>query len=144
MQTKALAKKIAQLALTKKASDVVVMDLRTLTDMTDFFVICSGDADVQVKAIADAIIDGTSSLGVNAWHREGLSQRQWVLLDYVDIVVHIFVKESREFYNLEKIWGDAKTELVVDKPPRKAAPRNKAVAKKAPARKKAPVKSKTV
>jgi len=118
---KTLAKKIAALALTKKASRVVIMDLRKLTDMTDFFVVCSGDSDVQVKAIADAIIDGTENAGIDVWHKEGLSQRQWILLDYVDVVVHVFHKEARKYYALEKLWGDAKFEEIQDKPKVKKA-----------------------
>lgn len=99
------------------------MDLRKLTDMTDFFVICSADSDVQVKAIADAVMEGTEKLGADVWHREGLSQRQWVLLDYVDVVVHIFNKELRRFYSLEKLWGDAKVECVEDKEVKKKTTR---------------------
>jgi ribosome-associated protein len=118
---KTLAKKIAALALTKKASRVVIMDLRKLTDITDFFVVCSGDSDVQVKAIADAIIDGTENAGIDVWHKEGLSQRQWILLDYVDVVVHVFHKEARKYYALEKLWGDAKFEEIQDKPKVKKA-----------------------
>ena len=83
MRSSTLAKKIAQFALLKKAHDVTIMDLRKVSDMADFFIVCSADSDVQVKAIADEIADNTDKLGVDAWHREGLSQRQWVLLDYV-------------------------------------------------------------
>ena len=114
MQPKTLAKKIAAFALGKKAHDVVVMDLRKLTDMTDYFVICSADSDTQVKAITDAVTDGTEKLGMTVWHTEGVSQRQWALLDYVDVVVHIFHKEVRKFYNLEKLWGDSVIEAVQD------------------------------
>jgi ribosome-associated protein len=121
--TKTLAKKIAQLTLTKKASDVVIMDLRKLTDVTDFFVVCSADSDTQVKAIADAVSEGTDKIGVPAWHEEGLMQRQWVLIDYVDVVVHVFHKEIRKHYGLEKLWGDAKIEEVIDDPPKVKAPR---------------------
>jgi ribosome-associated protein len=113
---KTLAKKIAQFALTKKAHAVTIMDLRKLTDMADFFVVCSADSDVQVKAVADAVADGTEQLGVSAWHREGVAQRQWVLLDYVDVVVHIFHKETRRYYGIEKLWGDAKVEVIEDTP----------------------------
>ena len=137
MTTKTLAKKIALLALTKKASDVTLLDLRKVTDMADFFVICTGDSDIQVKAIADAITDGTEQLGVSAWHREGLTKRQWILLDYVDIVVHVFHSEARKFYSLEKIWGDAKTEHIEDTPPEKAAEKPaKRTAKRKPTTKK--------
>ncbi len=100
-----LAKKIASLALTKKASDVIVMDLRKLTSMADFFVVCSADSDIQVKAIADAVEDGLQEDA--PWHREA-SSPNWVLLDYVDVVLHVFHKNTRSFYNLEKLWGDAK------------------------------------
>jgi ribosome-associated protein len=129
---KTLAKKIANLALNKKAHAVTILDLRKLTDMADFFVVCSADSDVQVKAVADEIMEGTELLGINAWHREGLTQRQWVLLDYVDVVVHVFHKEARKFYALEKLWGDAKIEVVEDEPVKKLAPRtSKAKPKKA-------------
>ncbi len=144
MTPKILAKKTALFALTKKAADVTIMDLRKVTDMADFFVICSGDSDTQVKAIADAITDGMDQAGVQAWHREGLTERQWVLLDYVDVVVHVFHREARKFYGLEKLWGDAKSEVVVDEP---VAPKAKA-AKAKPAKVKAvkakPVKAKAV
>ena len=95
------------------------MDLRKLTDMADFFVVCSADSDVQVKAVADAIADGTDKIGISAWHSEGLTHRQWVLLDYVDVVVHVFHKEVRRFYGLEKLWGDAVIEAVEDTPAKK-------------------------
>ena len=129
MTPKTLAKKIAQLALTKKADQVTLLDLRKLTDMTDFFIICSADSDVQVKAIADAVTEGTEKLGVGAWHREGLSQRQWVLLDYVDVVVHIFRKEVRKFYGLEKLWGDAKMETFEDEAMKKTKTRKRKLMK---------------
>ena len=106
------------------------MDLRKITDFTDFFVVCSADSDVQVKAIADAVTDGTGSLGLSPWHREGLSQRQWILLDYVDVVVHVFHKEMRKYYGLEKLWGDAKVEEVEDKFTKRRLPARKVRAKK--------------
>jgi ribosome-associated protein len=142
LRTITLAKKIAQLTLTKKAHDVVLLDLRKVSDMTDFFVVCSADSDIQVKAIADAVMDGTDELGVSAWHSEGLSQRQWVLLDYIDIVVHIFHKEVRRFYSIEKLWGDAKIETITDEAEEKAVKKVvkkpvKKPAKKAAARKRA-------
>jgi ribosome-associated protein len=141
LRTKTLAKKIAQFALSRKAHDVTIMDLRKLTDMTDFFVLCSADSDVQVKAVADAIADGTDKIGIGAWHSEGLTHRQWVLIDYVDVVVHVFHKEVRRFYGLEKLWGDAVIEKVEDEPVNKpAAPVKKpaAPAKKTPAAAKKP------
>ena len=108
MTARTLAKKIADLALAKKADDVLLMDLRKVTTTTDFFVLCSADSATQVKAIADSIVEGTESLGSRVWHTEGLQALLWVVLDYVDVVVHIFHKEERSFYNLERLWGDAK------------------------------------
>ena len=118
---------------------MVFMDLRKVTDMTDFFIVCTADSDVQARAIADAVEDGTNELGVSAWHKEGASQGQWILLDYVDIVVHIFHKDVRGFYGIEKLWNDAKIEAVEDKEEKaavKKAVRKKSV-KKAAVRKKA-------
>lgn len=98
----------------KKAFDIVIMDLRKITDVTDYFVVCSADSDTQVKAIADAVMFGTEKLGARVWKSEGLGERQWILLDYVDVVVHVFHKEIRKFYNLEKLWGDAAIQTIKD------------------------------
>lgn len=116
LRSQTLVNAIAGFALEKKAYNVVIMDLRKLTDMTDYFVICSADSDTQVKAIADAVMDGTEKLGTGVWHSEGMSQCQWVLLDYIDVVVHVFHKEVRKFYNLEKLWGDSVMRAVEDIP----------------------------
>jgi ribosome-associated protein len=116
-----LAKKIALFALSRKASDVVMMDLRKLTAPSDFFVVCSADSDTQVKAIADAVRDGTERIGVMLWHSEGFRALTWVLLDYVDVVVHVFKKEARSFYNLERLWSDAKFVQVYDELARRQA-----------------------
>ena len=105
---------IAQFTLTKKAMDVVILDLRKLTSMTDFFVICSGETDIQVKAITDAVLDGLVEKKIRPWHKEGYEFLRWVLLDYVDVVVHIFIKELREFYRLERLWGDAECETIYE------------------------------
>ncbi|MFH0778052.1 MAG: ribosome silencing factor [Candidatus Eisenbacteria bacterium] len=107
-----LAKEAARLALSKKAEDVVILDLRELSAVTDFFVVCSGSSDVHVRAISDAIEKGLAEKDVKKWHIEGYSHRRWVLLDYVDVVVHIFYHKTREFYMLERLWGDAKIERV--------------------------------
>ena len=121
MTPRNLAKKLSRLAIAKKASDVAILDLRPLTDMTDFFVICSADSDTQVKAIADHIAEEAARAGASAWHREGVTQRQWILLDFVDVVVHVFRKEMRKYYGLEKLWGDAKREEIKDEAPAPAA-----------------------
>lgn len=118
MKAPLLAKTIAGLTLTKKAHDVVIMDLRKLTPVTDFFVVCSADSDVQIRAVVDAVEDGLEAKGVAAWHREGGSPN-WVLLDYVDVVLHVFHKNTRGFYSLERLWGDAEITAVGEAPARK-------------------------
>jgi ribosome-associated protein len=109
-----LAAKLAHLSLTKKATNIKILDLRKLTSITDYFVICTGGSDTHVKAIADAVIDGSKQIGERPWHKEGFVSRNWVLLDYVDVVVHIFLHETRNFYGIEKLWGDAPSEAVQD------------------------------
>ncbi len=105
--------------MTKKAHDVVVMDLRKLSSVADFFVICSGDSDVQVRAIADAVEEGLELRGVSPWHREAGSMN-WFVLDYVDVVLHVFHKNTRSYYSLEKLWGDAAIKRLSDDAARSA------------------------
>lgn len=112
--SKNLADKLARLTLTKKAYDVKILDLRNLTTITDFFVICSADSDTQVKAISDAVIEGSKKMQEKPWHKEGVQGLRWVLLDYVEVVVHIFLKDTRKFYGLENLWGDAKVKELSD------------------------------
>lgn len=102
-----LVESIVEFAHSKKAEHVVSMDLRGLTSACDFFVICEGGSETHVKAIADAIIDGTKKADDRPWHVEGYDGRHWVLIDYVDVVVHVFTHETRDFYQLERLWGDA-------------------------------------
>lgn len=93
----------------KKAIDIVVLDLRSVKNaIADYFVICSGNSDTQIDAIADSVEDEVQK-GVqqNPWHREGKMQKEWILIDYVDVVAHVFKKDRREFYRLEELWGDA-------------------------------------
>jgi ribosome-associated protein len=111
---KTLARRCAELALSKKAKDVVMLDIRKLTDMSDFFVVCHGDNDTQVRAIADAIVDGATSLGVKPYRTEGWQGSQWVIIDFVEVVVHVFYRETREFYKIERLWADAAIERVTD------------------------------
>lgn len=106
-----LARRIVELALSKKGADIRLLDLRGLSSVTDIFVICHGESDVQVRAIAGAVLDGLKADGHRVWHKEGMEFCRWVLLDYVDVVVHVFLKETREFYGLERLWGDAKIEM---------------------------------
>jgi ribosome-associated protein len=114
LNSKELAHRISEIIFTKKGIDVVVIDLTKLVSFTDYFVICSADSDVQVKAISDEIDKDLGDEGIKCWHREGLKALSWVLMDYVDVVVHIFKKDAREFYNLEKLWGDAPKEKMTD------------------------------
>jgi ribosome-associated protein len=109
-----LASQIGQIALSKKAHEIRIMNLQKLGTVTDFFVICHGESEAQVKAIADAILEETGQQGVRMWHREGYQHLHWVLLDYVDVVVHIFEKKIRDFYRLENLWGDAEIEMIQD------------------------------
>ena len=93
----------------KKAQDIVVMDMRdTKNAIADFFVICSGSSDKQVEAIARSVDEEVEKkLKENPWQMEGKNNKEWVILDYITVVVHIFKKDKREFYALEKLWGDA-------------------------------------
>ena len=111
---KTLARHIAELMLSKKAKDVVTLDLRQLTDMTDFFVVCTADSDIQVKAIADAVLDGMLELGMKPYRTEGWQGQQWIILDFVEVVAHVFYREARDFYKIERLWADAKVEKVED------------------------------
>ena len=99
------------------------MDLRRLTNMTDFFVVCSADSETQAKAIADGVDEGLEKQGTRPWHREAGSAH-WILLDYVDVVLHVFHKRTRTFYSLEKLWGDAEIRHVSDDEGSSAGRRN--------------------
>jgi len=108
LPTGELAGEIARYALEKKAHDVLELDMRGLVGYTDFFVICTGNTDRQVKAIHDAILAGCKQDHELLPRRvEGQSSAQWILMDYLDAVVHIFTPTTREFYRLEQLWGEA-------------------------------------
>lgn len=96
-----------KLALSKKGFDVKILKLKNISSICDYFVIVSGDVDVHVKAIAQAIAEGLGEMDIKLWHREGEKIGSWILLDYIDVVVHVFQKSTREFYGLEQLWGDA-------------------------------------
>jgi ribosome-associated protein len=98
----------AEAAASKKAIDVVGLDLSGLDGVADYFLICSGSSEPQVKAIAEAVEDRLREAGAKAWHVEGQEFRRWVLLDFVDVVVHVFHEKTREYYLLERLWGDAR------------------------------------
>jgi len=115
-EARQLALLAAESALQKRAQEVVLLDLRALSSVCDYFVLCHGDSEVQVGAIVEAVEEGLEQHGARAWHVEGRDARQWVLLDYVDIVVHVFLGEARAFYRLEDLWADAGRELISDVP----------------------------
>lgn len=102
-----LAHLAGEAASAKKAENVVVLDMRPLTIICDYFVICSAGNTVQVRAIADHIADELAKADVTPRGREGLGPARWILLDYGDVVVHVFHRDERSFYNLERLWGDA-------------------------------------
>ena len=107
-------RRAADLALERKAGDVLVMDLRGISSATDWFLVASGNSDIQVKAIAEHVIEELKKDGERPAHVEGLDTGRWVLLDYINFVVHVFHPQSREFYQLEGLWGDAPRLLVED------------------------------
>ncbi len=98
----------AEAASDKKAADIVAIDVAELLVVTDYFVICTGRTDIQVKAIAEEVEDALRERGgIKPIGREGFEEGRWVLLDFADLVVHVFQPDEREFYRLEKLWGDA-------------------------------------
>ncbi len=108
-----LTESIAQLALKKKAEGIVALQVKTLTNITDYFIICSADTEIQVKAICDTLRE---ELSIKPWRTEGYEHLRWVLLDYVDVVVHIFRTTERHYYNLESLWADAPRREFMDEP----------------------------
>jgi ribosome-associated protein len=105
----AQVKSAAEAAADKKAIDLVVLDLRKASAFTDFFVICTGANVRQVQAIADGVQETLRATGLRPSLVEGYERGQWVLIDYFDFIVHVFSPSTREFYGLERLWGDAKT-----------------------------------
>ena len=103
----AAAQRAAAIALDRKANDVILLGLSGVTDMTDFFIIASGTSDTHVRASAQHVIDEMKKEGNPVYHVEGLQQGRWVVLDYVDFVVHVFHPTLRSFYQLERLWSDA-------------------------------------
>jgi ribosome-associated protein len=109
--------KAVRAALDKKAGDVVVLDLRGTPAFTDFFILCSGQSQRQVKAIADGVEDALRTVKVRPSHVEGYERAEWVLMDYFTFIVHVFTPQTRTFYSLERLWGDAERIEVSDEEP---------------------------
>jgi len=97
----------AKAAFDRKALDIIILDLRGLSSVTDFFVICSGTSDTHVEGIAEIIEEKLEEHNERLWHREGERKASWILLDYIDAIIHVFTEDTREFYGLERLWGDA-------------------------------------
>ena len=101
------ARRAARAALDKRAGDLVVLDVQRVSGVTDYFLICSGKSTTQLETIAEAIRVELRSEGVNVLHAEGVAESGWVLLDYGDVLVHVFLEETRSYYARERLWGDA-------------------------------------
>ena len=114
MSAQKLAKAIIKYAQEKKGKQIVLLDISGLSSFSDYFVVISGDSNIQIKAIADHIVNELHKEDIFPKNKEGLDYLNWVLLDYVDVVVHIFNNETREFYGLERLWADSKMEFISD------------------------------
>ena len=99
--------RIAQALYDKKAKDIVALDISEITSLGNYFVICSCSSSVQLRAATDEVEEKMSEIGINAAHKEGYNGGSWILMDYQDIIVHIMLEETREFYSLENLWQDA-------------------------------------
>jgi ribosome-associated protein len=108
-ETEFLVDRIVHYIQEKKGEEIVVLDLREVTDITDFFIISSGTSNTHLKAIADEIREKIKDeVNVIPWHVEGYEVQKWILIDFVDVVVHIFTPDTREYYSLERLWDDAR------------------------------------
>ena len=108
MQPKRIVLLAREAALDKKAEDPVILDIAKYTSVAHYFLVTHGNSDRQVRAIAQSIVDVLDDKGVRLWHIEGMSDGRWVLLDFGSVLAHIFYRETRDFYALERLWGDAK------------------------------------
>ncbi len=100
----------------KKAKEVKLLDVRELTTLTDYFVICHGTSETQIRALANSVMEKVKeTLRENVWKQEGMDSRRWIILDYVNVVVHIFSEEKREYYGIERMWNDAVISEIEDK-----------------------------
>ena len=114
MDSKEIMTLAVEYADNKKAEDIKVLDIRDLTTMADYFVICHGNSNPQMKAIAEEIEDKLKEKGLYPGGREGMDSAYWILMDYSDVIVHIFSGESRSFYSIENLWSDAENVDISD------------------------------
>ena len=105
---------LARAAIKRRATNVVILDVRKLTPICDYFVLCTGRSAVHVGAVADEMVEELLEQGVRPGHVEGRREGRWVLLDYLSVVAHVFTQEAREYYALERLWADAPREEVTD------------------------------
>jgi ribosome-associated protein len=108
MNFRNLAKQCAVFALAKKAKVILILDVRKLTSITDYFVICSGGSNVHVRTVVEWIVSKLKGKGIHPLHIEGEKQAQWVLIDYVGVIVHVFYEPIRQFYGLERLWAEGR------------------------------------
>lgn len=110
-----LTRIIADGLLEKKAKEIKILDVRNLTTLTDYFVVCHGTSETQIRAIANSAMEKVKEkTGEAVWKQEGLDARRWIILDYVNVVVHIFSEEKRQYYGIERMWNDAVFSDVAD------------------------------
>ena len=108
------AQRISELMIEKKAVDIIIIDVRKITTLTDFFVVCTSESQPQTRAITDHINQKMKEDGIKSWHIEGYEHLDWVLIDFVNIVVHIFSKDTREYYEFERLWADGMITTIQD------------------------------
>jgi ribosome-associated protein len=113
-KAKAFALAAAKVAASRHCSDIVVLDLRGKSPATDYFVIATGTSDRQMRTVADEVCEAAKKRGLQRFGRAGYEQARWILLDFIDVVIHIFDSEYRDYYDLELLWGDAE-KLTIDK-----------------------------
>ena len=106
---------ITTLMLEKKAQDIKIFDVRKITTLTDYFILCTSNSDPQTRAIVNHVEKTLRKNGLKASSAEGVNNNEWVILDYVDIIIHIFSKEKRSFYDLDRLWADAKINIITEK-----------------------------
>ncbi|MFH1384916.1 MAG: ribosome silencing factor [Candidatus Omnitrophota bacterium] len=107
MQTKQIALSVKNICEEKKGEDVIILDVRKISDITSYFVIAHGNSTRHVSALADYIREDLKQKKMKPWHVDGMSEATWVVLDCGDVMVHVFTKDTRKYYNLERLWGDA-------------------------------------
>jgi len=106
LDSRKLVDKIVNAIGEKKGTDISIIDIHNITEIADYFVICSGTSTTHIKAIADEIDFKLGEIGLEVYHKEGYDTARWILLDYADVVIHVFHQEDRAFYNLERLWSD--------------------------------------